>query len=156
MSTKVASGPFDERTSKTLSTRPFLKDPSLPHLEVAEDPELMQEVFRRNLQPFNEGVYQLRGCQILHVRYQQARHRCVYQYNLRIAERDTGDGWDQWVTVMFDAEGRTRRTWKKLQRSDSRLTLAGHPSGFAPFSYIVDLDMLVQVFPFDRQLPALS
>jgi hypothetical protein len=80
----------------------------------------------------------------------------MLQYSLRIEEHDTGRGWDQWVTGMFDTEGRTRRIWKKLQRSDSGQTLAGRSAGFAPFSYIPDLDMLVQVFPFDRRLSALS
>jgi hypothetical protein len=74
----------------------------------------MREVFERDLQPLDEGTYRLRGCQIVHFRYQQTLHRCILQYNLRIAEDDTGRGWDQWVTGTIDAEGRTRRTWKKL------------------------------------------
>ena len=108
------------------------------------------------MQPLNEVIYRLRGCRIFHFRYQQALHRCMLQYSLRISEDGTGRGWDQWVTGTFDAQGRTRRAWKKLQRSVPGHILAGHSSGFALFSYITDLDMLVQVFPFDRQLSALG
>jgi len=66
----------------------------------------MQEVFRRHLQPLNEGVYQLRGCQIFHVRYQQALGRCILQYDLRIAEYGTGRGWDDpnLEHIMLDGE----------------------------------------------------
>jgi hypothetical protein len=52
-------------------------------------------------------------------------------------------------------EGKTRRVWEKLQRSGSQLEVIEAFRTFEPFSYVPNLDMLVQVFPYDYKLPSL-
>jgi hypothetical protein len=71
-------------------------------------------------------------------------------------EPDTGHEWNQWVSGTIYAGGRTQRIWEKVRRSPSAQGIPDASSPFTPFSYLPDLDMLVQAFPFDRQLPALS
>ena len=155
-------------------------DPSFPGLEVASNPELMREVFRKHLRPLGKKAYRVQECRIVRLRHQQAFRR-VLQYALRIEEPGTGREWSQWVTGTMYAGGRTRGLWEELRRSKSggevldassafapfrwirkkrwrsepgRKTLDAY-SAFAPFFYIPDLNMWVQVFPFDRRLLAL-
>jgi hypothetical protein len=59
------------------------------------------------------------------------------------------------VSGSIYARGRTRQIFEKLQRSDLGQEIPDTSSIFAPFSYIPDLEMLVQVFPCNRRLPAL-
>ena len=138
--------------------------PSFPQLKIARDPELMQEIFQKHLRPLRKEVCQVRECQIFGVRNQQDRHRYMVQYILHLAEPDTGREWNQWVTGVMYARGRTRwfRTklwslllWENLRQFNLRRGITGTFPTFLPFSYIPDLRMLVQVFPYDRQLPAL-
>ena len=137
-----------------MTTRPFLVDPSLPQLEVAGDPEFLRDVFQRHLLSLSEKTYQVRDCRVSYIRYRRAK-RCMLQYTLRLAELDTGRAWSQWVTGWMYAGDKTRRRWKKLQRSLSKQEAPGVALDFAPFSYISNPEMLVQVFPYDRKLSAL-
>ena len=137
-----------------LNAKSFPVDPSLPQLEIIGDPELMREVFQRHLRPLDGENYQVRECLISHTRYRMAT-RCVLQYTLRLANPETGRERSQWVTGVMYAGDRTRRIWEELRRSDLGRAVPGASPTFAPFSYIPDLDMLVQVFPYDRRLPAL-
>jgi hypothetical protein len=52
------------------------------------------------------------------------------------------------------ADGKTRRKWGKLRVSYPK-GISEIISTFEPFSFIPDLGMLVQVFPYDRRLPTL-
>jgi hypothetical protein len=52
------------------------------------------------------------------------------------------------------AADKTRRKWEKLRDSFPK-DISEINSTFEPFSYIPDLGMLVQVFPYDRRLPTL-
>ncbi len=52
------------------------------------------------------------------------------------------------------ADDKARRKWEKLRVSYPK-ELSEIISTFEPFSFIPDLGMLVQVFPFDRRLPTL-
>jgi hypothetical protein len=165
-----------------MSAEPFPTDPNLPHLQVAGDPELMREVFQRHLRSLDEEEYQVRECRIFHVRYLRTL-RCLLQYDLRLEEVSTGRERSQWVTgTMFEGD-RARQIWEYLRQSGPGrgIPSASPPllaplrwirgeSGrsepeqevsvvprtlFEPFSYISELKMLVQVFPYDHRLPAL-
>lgn len=130
-------------------------NPSFPHLEVASDPEQMREVFEGHMRPLGPKTYQVRECWIHDTRYPRGT-RCIIQYVLRLEHPDTGHERMQWVTgSMHAGEERTRREWEELRRSGSGREVPGAPSIFEPFFYIPDLDMLVEVFPYDRHLPAL-
>ena len=130
-----------------------LADPSFPQLQVAGDPESMRGVFQRHLRPLNNKAYQVRDCRLSRIRYRRGE-RCVLQYTLRLAEADTGSERIQWVTGVMYADDKTRRKWEKLRvsypKENSEII-----STFEPFSFIPDLGMLVQVFPYDRRLPTL-
>ena len=165
-----------------MSTEPFPVDPNLPHLKIAGDPELMREVFQRHLRPLGGSDYQVRECRIFHVRYLRSL-RCLLQYDLRLAEVGTGRERSQWVTgTMFEGD-RARQISEYLRRSGPGRGIPGasppllaplrwirgkpwqsepereisdaSQALFEPFSYIPELKMLVQVFPYDHRLPAL-
>jgi hypothetical protein len=130
-----------------------LADPSFPQLQVAGDPESMRVVFQEHLRPLNNKAYHVRDCRLSRVRYRRGE-RCVLQYTLRLAEADTGSERILWVTGVMYADDKTRRKWEMLRvsypKDDSELI-----STFEPFSFIPELGMLVQVFPYDRRLPTL-
>ena len=150
-----AQGQLAPSTADPVDAEPPLVDPSFPKLEVVKDPELMREVFQRHLQPLDGKTYRVLDCRIHYIHYRRAA-RCVVQYTLRIAEPETGREWSQWVSGALYADGRTRRIWEKLQRTESEQRGVSDSSpAFAPFSYLADLDMLVQVFPYDHRFPAL-
>jgi Phosphotransferase enzyme family len=130
-----------------------LADPSFPQLQVAGDPESMRVLFQKHLRPLNNKAYQVRDCRLFRIRYRRGE-RCVLQYALRLAEADTGSERIQWVTGVMYADDKTRRKWEKLRVSYPKET-SRIISTFEPFSFIPDLGMLVQVFPYDRRLPTL-
>ncbi len=134
---------------------PSPADPSLPQLEVVTDPELMREVLQRHLWPLDGKTYEVRECRIPYSLHREG-FRCLVHYDLRLAEPGTGREWSQLVTGVMYAGGKTRRIWEELRQSETgRGTAGGASPIFEPFSYIPDLDMLVQVFPYDHRLPAL-
>ena len=136
-----------------MSVELHLADPSFPQLEVAGDPESMRGVFQRHLRPLDNKAYQVRDCRLSRIRYRRGE-RCVLQYTLRLAEADTGSERNQWVTGVMYADDKTRRKWEKLRISFPK-DISEINSTFEPFSFIPDLGMLVQVFPYDRRLPTL-
>jgi hypothetical protein len=132
----------------------FPADPGLPQLKIASDPGLMREVFREYLSPLPGRVHDIQDCLLSWVRYLPGV-RCTLQYTLRLVEPGTGRERSQWVSGVIYAEDRAERIWRKL-----RVALQGQevPQAFLTFepdSFIPDLSMVVQVFPYDRRLPAL-
>src|SRR5918997_3297770 len=113
----------------------------------------MRGVFADYLRPLRGGTYRVTDCRLSRVRYRRGT-RCILQYTLRLADSDTGDERIQWVTGVMYAKDRTRRKWEKLQASYRREVPEGS-SAFEPFTFIPDLGMLVEVFPYDRRLPTL-
>jgi hypothetical protein len=136
-----------------MSVKLPLADPSFPQLQVAGDPESMRGVFQRHLRSLNNKAYQVRDCRLSRIRYRRGE-RCVLQYTLRLAEADTGSERIQWVTGVMYADDKTRRKWEKLRLSYPK-DVSEIISTFEPFSFIPELGMLVQVFPYDRRLPTL-
>ena len=145
---------FDALTRFLPAKAPAAHANGFPQLKVATDAELMREVFQKHLRPFGEKAYQVRECRLSYTHYREAI-RCVLHYHLRLAEPGTGRERSQLVTGVMYAGGRTRRTWQELRQSEPGRGTAGASPTFEPFSYIPDLDMLVQVFPYDHLLPAL-
>jgi tRNA A-37 threonylcarbamoyl transferase component Bud32 len=146
--------PATRGRGESASIEPFPADPNLPHLEAAKDPERMREVFQGHLRSLGEEAHQVRECEISRIRYRRAD--CSVQYALRLAEPGTGRERSQLVTGTMFAGGRTRQMWEKLRRSEpERETPDASSPAFEPFFYIPQLDMLVEVFPYDRELPAL-
>ena len=136
-----------------MSDKLLLADPVFPGLGVASDPDIMREIFQEHLRPLNDKAYQVRDCRLSRIRYRRG-DRCVLQYTLRLAEADTGSERIQWVTGVMYSGDKTRRKWEKLRISYPK-DISEIISTFEPFSFIPDLRMLVQVFPYDRRLPTL-
>lgn len=146
--------PARDRADPAGSKPLLVTDPSLPQLEVAKDPERMLEVFQRHLRPLSEKVYKVRECRIIRVRHRQGK-RCILEYTLRLEELDTGREQSERVTGVMYAQGHTRALWEKGRLPGPGREIPGASPPFAPFSYIPELEMLVQVFPYDHLLPAL-
>ena len=160
-------------------------DPSLPQLGVARDPELMREVFQRHLRPLGKKAHRIRECRISRVRYQRvARCMLQYTLILEdLGTGRERTQWV--TGVVYAKAGRALGEWEELRRSKlGRTDLPGAPSSsfapfrwireklrsswqrgreisgatfpaFEPYAYVPELEMLVQVFPYDHRLPGL-
>jgi hypothetical protein len=144
-----------------MSVGSFLADPAFPQLGIATDPGLMKETFRTHLRPVGGKVYDIEDCRLSGLRRylnDSRRHdsRCFLQYTLRLLEADTGRERDLQVTgLLYAEENRAEQAWRKLQATDPRQKIPNPWLTFEPVSFVPELDMLVQVFPYDRRLPAL-
>jgi hypothetical protein len=77
-------------------------------------------------------------------------------YTLRLLEPDTGRERDVQVTgLLYAQKDKAEQTWRKLKATDPRQEIPDGWLTFEPVSFVPELDMLVQVFPFDHRLPAL-
>jgi hypothetical protein len=75
---------------------------------------------------------------------------------LRLVEPDTGRERDVQVTgLIYAEENRAEQVWRELQATDPRQKIPNPWLTFEPVSFIPELDMLVQVFPYDHRLPTL-
>src|SRR5437867_906907 len=114
----------------------------------------MAEIFQRHLRPVAGEACRIRNCLLSRIRYRQGE-RCVLQYALRLVEPETRRERSQWVTGVLYPQDRTERIWQKLQRSDPAGEIPEAWRTFEPVSWIRELRMLVQVFPYDRRLSSL-
>src|ERR1051325_5497237 len=134
----------------------FPADPDFPQLKIASDPALMLEVFRNHLRPVAGKSLEILDCIPFRFRCRQSTTRCVLQYTLRVAEPRTGREWDQWVTgIVYAGEGEAERLCHELSAIDMRREIPARWLTFEPVAFVPELQMLVQVFPFDRKLPNL-
>ena len=135
----------------------FPLDPSFPQLTVAGDPARMLEVFRAHLTALPGKDPQILDCRPFRFRCRQSSKRCVLQYTLRVLEASTGRQWDQWVTgILYSDAGEGRRLWEALREGDGVAEIPEPWRCFRPVGFIPELDMVVEVFPFDRRLPQLG
>ena len=134
----------------------FPADPDFPQLETASDARLMLDVFRKHLKAVSGKVYHIEECIPFRFRCRQSTARCVLQYTLRVVDPSSGRRWDQWVTgLVYAAAGEAERLWRELRAADPRREIPEQWLVFEPVDFIPELQMLVQVFPFDRKLPNL-
>ena len=130
-------------------------EPGFPHLGVARDPERMAGVLRAHLRSPDGAAYDVLGCRALFVR-DRAAGRAILQWSVRLADPATGRAWDRVVTGVAYGGGRTRRVWERLRRAAPAPAAVGDAPPLAPFAYVPELDLLLQVFPHDHGLPALA
>src|SRR5438477_586989 len=114
----------------------------------------MREVFREYLSPLPGSVHHIQDCLLSWVRYLPGV-RCTLQYTLRLVESGTGRTQNQWVSGVIYAEDRAERSWRKLRAAHAGQEDPPAFETFEPVSFIPDLNMVVQVFPYDRRLPTL-
>ena len=135
----------------------FPADPRFPQLEVAGDPVRMLEVFRTHLKRVLGKAGTILDCTPYRFRCLQSSSRCVLQYTLRMIELRSGRQWDQWVTGLIYAEpSEAQRVWQQLQAIDPAPEIPERWCTFEPVSFVPELDMVVEVFPYDRRLPQLA
>jgi hypothetical protein len=117
----------------------------------------MLTVFRAHLKPVAGKCYEVEDCVPFRFRCRQSTSRCVLQYTLRLVERDTGRRQEQWVTGLVYAEpGAAERLWQQMRADEPHRDIPDRWLTFEPVAFIPDLQMVVQVFPFDRRLRNLS
>jgi len=139
-----------------MSIDAFLDDPESAQLQIASDPGLMCEVFRRHLRPITSPAYEIQECTIYRVRCYRGADRGVLQYTLRLVQLVTGRERSQRVSGLVYAESNlAARIYRTLDAATSRTVLDETLSPFEPYSFIPELQMLVQVFPYDWRLPSL-
>src|SRR5215212_7208510 len=115
----------------------------------------MKETFRTHLRPVGGKVYDIQDCRLIRLRYRQGS-RCFLQYTLRLLEPVTGRERDVQVTgLLYAEEDRAEQAWRKLRATDPRQEIPNLWLTFEPVSFVPELEMLVQVFPYDRRLPTL-
>jgi hypothetical protein len=138
-----------------VSVGSFAADPSFPQLEIATDPALMKETFRTHLRPVGGKVYHIEDCRLVRLRYRQDS-RCFLLYTLRLVEPDTGRERDVQVTgIIYAQKDKAEQAWRKLKATDPQQEIPDGWLTFEPVSFVPELGMLVQVFPYDRRLPTL-
>ncbi len=138
-----------------MSVGSFAADPAFPQLGIATDPALMKQTFRTHLRPVGGKVYDIEDCRFIRLRYRQDS-RCFLLYTLRLVEPDTGRERDVQVTgIIYAEKDKAEQAWRKLQATDPRQKIPNAWLTFEPVSFVPELDMLVQVFPYDRRLPTL-
>ena len=132
-------------------------DTDFPQLGIAFDADRMLEIFRAHLKPVAGRNCRVLNCAPFRFRCRQSTSRCVLQYTLRVVDLGTGREWEQWVTGLIYAKpGEAKRLWQELQSTDPVHEIPEALRSFEPVSFIPELDMVVEVFPFDRRLPQLS
>src|SRR5215204_5602313 len=115
----------------------------------------MKQTFRTHLRPVGGKVYDIEDCRFIRLRYRQDSRR-ILLYTLRLVEPDTGREQDVQVTGLLYAEkDRAEQAWRELKATDPRQKIPNAWLTFEPVSFVPELDMLVQVFPYDRRLPTL-
>ena len=138
-----------------MSVGSFAADPAFPQLKIATDPALMKQTFRTHLRPVGPKVYDIQDCRFIRLRYRQDS-RCFLLYTLRLVERDTGHERDVQITgLIYTQKDKAEQTWRKLKATDPQREIPDSWLTFEPVSFVPDLDMLVQVFPYDHRLPTL-
>ena len=138
-----------------MSVGSFAADPAFPQLEIATDPALMKRTFQTHLRPVDGKNYDIEDCRFIRLRYRQDSRRFLL-YTLRLLEPDTGLERDVQVTgIIYAQKNKAEQTWRELKATDPQQEIPDGWLTFEPVSFVPELDMLVQVFPYDRRLPTL-
>jgi len=122
--------------------------------DVSRDPELMRATIERCLRAATGTGLRVRSCRIANVRGRE-RARSAVQYDLVLEDESTGERWDQIVSGVVGARGGARR----LPEPTGAAVPTNGQSGWQrlpPYALVPELDLLLQVFPHDRRLPALA
>lgn len=117
-----------------------------------QDPSQMREFFQARLIPDDGRRREIATCELDYVR--QSQTRVSLQFTLGVEVSD-GPRVSQIVTVASFGEKRTSRQWARMQQGNADLGQGIGPLQLPMASYFPELDVIVQVFPFDFRLPGL-
>lgn len=132
----------------------FPMDQALPQVEIASDGLRMRKVFQKCLNPSGTNRHEVKDCVVTRIRHRPAT-RCILQYRLILRDSKTGVERSQWASGIIYPAARAERIWKKLRKDGRAIEIDGCFRAFEPFSFVPELKMFVQLFPYDRRLPAL-
>src|SRR5262249_31306076 len=128
-------------------------------LSAAADRLFMLETFRSHLKAVSGKDVFIENCAPFRFRCRQHRSRHVLQYTLRVTEPATGRRSDQWVTGVLCARAAPERTYRRLEKMKAQahhLSIPQNSLTFDPIAFIPSLQMIVQVYPYDRKLTSLG
>src|SRR5262245_33176842 len=140
---------------RRMNDEAFPHDSTLPQLAVAVDGVRMCEVFRQHLRPRLGRAYEVQECRLARARCRRG-DRGILQYDLRVTESASGQELHQTVKASFYVEpGRARHLLQTQLGTNLALKTLPGTLPFEPFAFVPELEMFVEVFPYDRHLPAL-
>jgi hypothetical protein len=123
------------------------------HIDTFRDARQMREIFQRHLVPTDNSSGVVESCTVDFVR--QASSRCLVQYTLQFRATEHGPPRSKVVTGVTYDDGRATRILARARRSGLRVIKTADMALFA-VAYVPELNMLLQVFPYDFRLPALA
>ena len=126
-------------------------------LHIVSSPSRMRDVLERHLWLPDGGAGQIADCRVGKIRTGSG-FRFLVEYHLRLRSPRPGTAAHLMVTGLSYLRAQTRLLWEALRFSapQSNATGAMAAGPIASFSYVPDLDMLLQVFPHDARLPGLA
>lgn len=122
-------------------------------LDVLQNPDQMRAVFQQYLQAPGTPPYLIESCTVDLIR--QASARCLLQYTVHLREPSTGEARRQVITGVAYSGDRAERMWERIRLSGAALTGPMPGSGLPAITYVPELQLILQTFPYDFRLPAL-
>jgi hypothetical protein len=119
-------------------------------LAIGTDPVQMRAILENHLQVLDGPPFEVVDCRPSFTRGREARS--LFQYDVRL--RDAGGReWNELISGVAYSGQRTRKVWEKLKPA-----VVGDQRGLSirRAAYVPELDLILQVFPFDHGLPALE
>jgi aminoglycoside phosphotransferase (APT) family kinase protein len=125
---------------------------AFPNAAALQDPERMADLFRTHLPTATDTLLVIDSCTVDYIR--PSNTRISLQYTLR-GTTASGEPFAQIVTGLTYDTDRARPLAQRLVRQDPAASAPLGPLALAPVSYSPELDLLIQVFPYDYRLPGL-
>lgn len=117
---------------------------------VLKDTERMRDVLSRHLRWGDGGEVEVRSCDLAY--FHETTSRCLLHYDLTVRDPETGRDRRELVTGFVSGEARA----EQVARQIARVAPAATADRLVSVVPIPDLDLVLQVFPFDQRLPALQ
>jgi streptomycin 6-kinase len=118
--------------------------------EIGTDPVQMRAILEHHLRVPGGPSLEVVRCKPSFTRGGGSRSLFQYEVTLRDPE---GREWNEVVSGVAYGGQRTRKAWEKLQLANVE---ARRDPNILRAAYVPDLDLLLQVFPYDHELPALE
>ncbi|MBA2598309.1 MAG: aminoglycoside phosphotransferase family protein [Chloroflexia bacterium] len=118
----------------------------------ATDPERMREIVTRYLLTTADSPIEVIACNVAFAR--RGENRSLFQYDVTLRDPVGGETREHVVSGVTYSGQRTRRAWSRLEREQSLCPTEG--AWLIRAAYVPELDLLLQTYPFDAQMPALE
>ena len=115
-----------------------------------QDPELMRALFAEHLRWADGGAVDVLGCAVSYSR--QAGGRVLLHYDVVVRNPATGAEQREMVTGIATDHRKSAHLWEEASKAEAAVS----PGQLVPAIPVPEHDLLLQVFPFDYRLPAMS